>query len=381
MVVIKREITVYSYGDANSKKTWSNVPYFLTKTFENKGYIVNKVNTQPNKIISRIWNALVLRVIKIFIKDSTYTYDRTPFYRSYVKRLMKKTVNKYNNTDIFISISFSYHPKEFTSRKVFMFCDWTYDYYFEHFKKRTPDFFERQEITNQHELQKSVDGMFVLFPDVAKYVSQQAFCKNVYYLGNVINSEKYEMTSDTLVRKNKNKNIVFIGSIKYIEGLKVLVETIENLSKKYSDIRLDVIGITEKQFNFDENTNIHFWGYLNKSFDEDNKTYYDIVNNARVFVNTTPEWASFSAILDVMYHYTPIITSRYRSFEQTFGREINFGSYCENDKMQLENKIEEVIKMDSSQYESICKNARKAVSPFSWDKYVDKMISKIDKNM
>ncbi|MHA5135034.1 hypothetical protein [Oenococcus oeni] len=47
-----KEITVFSYGDSNLLKTWSNVPYFFTKTFADDGVSVNRVNVEPNRLLA-----------------------------------------------------------------------------------------------------------------------------------------------------------------------------------------------------------------------------------------------------------------------------------------------------------------------------------------
>lgn len=369
-----KEVTIFSYGDSNDLSTWSNVPFFLAEALENKNIKLNRVNVIPNRLVRVLWNKVVLSILRLFFKDTTYTFERTPFFRFLVNIKMWRTVKKFNNTDIFIAISFSFHPKKFTNKPVVMFCDWTYDYYFDYFKKREPDILERQEIKNQYALQKSVDAMFVLFPDVCTYVKEKGICKNVFYLGNVVNSKRYFLTVDTIKKKYNNNEIIFIGSSKYLPGLKILVSVFLRLSDSFPSSKLNIIGITKKELKVNDER-INFLGYLNKSNEHENSIYYDSVNKAKVFVNTTPEWASFSAALDVMYHFTPVITSQYRSFQETFGNSINFGLYSSNDKDELEEKLNEILGENFDSYKKRCLNARNAVEPFSWDTYVKKMLS------
>lgn len=371
------EITTFTYGDPSLLTTWSNVPYFLTKTLEEKNFIVNKVNVEPNKFVQNIWNKIFFKIIKLFLPDSTYDYQRTPFFRISVKRKMKAAVKEYPNTNLFLSVSFSYHPKYFTTKPVIMFCDWTYDYYLEHFKKRNPDLFEKQEIRNQHNLQCSVDEMVVLFPDVANFIKNKGFCHNVRYLGNVINSPIMKMDDKQILRKSRRKSILFIGLPKYMPGLRVLVSAVQNINRKEKLIQLNVIGIDESQIDFSFDNSVHFWGYLDKSNREELRLYYNLVDNAMLFVNTTPEWSSFSATLDAMYHYTPVIVSKYRSFEQTFGTNINFGFYCANTSKKVEEKIQTIIEMNDYEYISLAKKARRVVEPFSWSNYVDKLLNSV----
>lgn len=375
-----KEITVYTYGDANSLETWSNVPYYFTHTLEKRGIKVNKVNVAPNKFVEGLWNRIFLKFLRLFLSQTTYTFERTPFFRWVVNRKMKKSIKEFPKTDLFISLSFSYHPKKYTTKPVLLFCDWTYGYLFEYFKQRKPDRLERQEIINQKKVINSADKVFVLFPDVAKYMKNVYENENIFYLGNVINSNDVKLSEENLKKKFKQKNLVFIGSKKYLSGLLPLIQAVSNLRDKYPDLELDVIGMTERQIKGKIDNSkligIHFKGYLNKSLDVDCKLYYKIVSNSTFFVNTTPRWSAFSATLDVMYNYTPIIISRYRSFVETFGRTLDFGSYCDNSADEIEKKIDILFSKNFETYRELCIQAHKKVTPFSWQSYIEKLLQK-----
>lgn len=45
------EIVIFSYGDGYKSSTWSNIPDFLIKTLENKGYTVRNINLKRKKAI------------------------------------------------------------------------------------------------------------------------------------------------------------------------------------------------------------------------------------------------------------------------------------------------------------------------------------------
>lgn len=372
------EITVYTYGDSNSKATWSNVPFYLTDSFERIGFKVNRINMQPNHMIESAWNRIVLRVIRLVFPKSTYTFDRTPFFRIFARLKMKFTVKKYPQSEISISTSFSFHPGRYTSEPVVMFCDWTYQYYIAHFLHREPDILERQEIRNQQEMQKSVGLMVSLFPDVKEYIRIHESNKTVTYLGNVINSEKFNPSSTLISKKYSSNTCVFIGSPKYLPGLLSLLQAVKKL-KNNPEIQIDVIGITEDKVPLElRGNNVAFYGYLNKSNGEENAQYYEIVDRAKLFVNTNPEWAAFSATLDVMYHATPVVTSHYRSFVETFGDDLNFGRYCENDPEQLADLISSIFQMNFTEYSEWCQNARKSVEPYTWANYVRKILAELN---
>ncbi|AMV68610.1 hypothetical protein AH70_01625 [Pediococcus damnosus LMG 28219] len=376
-----KEITVYTYGDANSLETWSNVPYYFTRTLEKNNIKVNRVNVEPNRVIRGLWNRILLKFIRIFFHQSTYTFERTPFFQQFVNYKMKKSIKRFPKTDAFISLSFSYHPKKYTSKPVFLFCDWTYEYLIKYFEHRNPDIFERQEINKQYKIINSANGVFVLFPDVARYMQKKYINKNIFYLGNVINSENVTLNLKNLKRKFQGKKIVFIGSKKYLPGLIPLIQAVSNLKEKYPKLELDVIGVSEHQIKGSISklnlSGVHFRGYLNKSNKDDNELYYRIVSSATIFINTTPHWAAFSAALDVMYNYTPVITSNYRSFRETFGTELAFGEYCDNNSKKIEEAITAIFSESFESYKVLCIQAHKEVKSYSWESYMKQLLVKL----
>lgn len=369
------EATFFSYGDSTDMATWSNVPYFLTNTVRAKGIKVNRVNVKPNAITLRIWNSVVLRLIHLVLPKSTYTFDRTPFFRLLASRKMKRAVKEFKNSDVFISISFSFHPGKYTDKPVVMFCDWSYDYYFTHFLKRKPDALERQEIVNQNNLFRTATQVFVLFPDVRAYLEDKVSGANFTYLGNVINSPAFTVTNEIVARKFRKNKIVFIGSQKYLPGLIVLLNAIDSLPDKLN-VTVDVIGIQRSQCDYD-GRNVSFFGYLNKSNKNELDKYYEIVNDAKLLVNTTPGWAGFSSTLDAMYHATPVVVSKYRSFVETFGNDIAFGRYSPNDTKTLAETLREIMEAPENKYANMSIAARRAVNDFTWGSFVDKLLDHV----
>lgn len=71
-----KEIIAFSYGDSNTKKCWSGVPYYLLKELENSGVTVNRVDIsyKENNFI-RLYNK-VIRCIE-GIDNDLATFDRS----------------------------------------------------------------------------------------------------------------------------------------------------------------------------------------------------------------------------------------------------------------------------------------------------------------
>ncbi|QSJ18624.1 glycosyltransferase [Nostoc sp. UHCC 0702] len=371
-----KEVTVFTNGDSRKISTWSNVPYFFTETLISKGIKVNRVDISPPYFLERVYNKTFWRVLKIINKNSSYNYFRTFAHYIDVKRRIRKALEKYNNSDANIFLTFSFSSAGLTNKPTILFSDWTYDYYFKYFLNRQPDSLERSCIKREDQEIEASDLVFALFPRVADYMKNHYENKNIFYLGNVVNSLLDVAKSEVLKQKSFSQDILFIGSKKYIEGAKYLIEAYTSLKEKYPQLSLNIVGMQDKDF-VKLPDGVNCYGYLDKAKEKDRELYYSLLVKAKVFVNTTPKWGTPSAMLEAMYFYTPVVVTAYDEFVETFGVDINFGYYCENNSIALLcSKISNVFENES--YESLCINAHKSVENYTWSSYIDKLLVRID---
>jgi len=138
---------------------------------------------------------------------------------------------------------------------------------------------------------------------------------------------------------------------------------------------LNIIGLKASQFPALP-TGVICHGYLDKEKEPDRKLYYSLLTTAKVIVNTTPKWGAFSATLEAMHFYTPVITTPYDEFVATFGRDITFGYYYpDNCEESLFDSIQRVI--EHPDYLSLCRASHAAVQSFTWDGYIEKVLGRI----
>jgi len=365
-----KEVIVFSVGDSTKISTWSNVPYFFTTTLEKQGIKVNRVNLQESKNLKLLYFFCFGWMVKFFFKKSAYTYYRSTLNNWDTKRKIKKAVNEFTNADLHVFLTFSFSSKPYTNKPVLLFGDWTYDHQLNYFAARKPYGFEQRSVNRENTCIENADAVVVLFPKVAVYMQQKYSNKNIHYLGNVINSNADELSADV---SNRTNSVVFIGAIKYLEGLQALIKAIEKLNASGTQIDLQVIGISASEV-VEQHAYVQYHGYLDKGNIVQRKLYYEILNRAKVFVNTNEKWASFSASIEAMYHYVPVIVTPYPEFVETFGSQINFGKYCgANDDLSA--LISEII--TNPNYPKLCTNSHDAVSDFTWDNYIGKMLSVI----
>ena len=380
---MNKEITVFTEGDATLASTWSNIPYFLTATLEEKGYTVHRINISDTGFLQRFYDKFLCRILRhTFFPHTTFRYSRSIFFTRKIQKQLKEALAKYPQSDYYLSTSFSFSPKNYTDKPCILFCDWSYEYLITHFNQRQPDCLEKAAVRRQDALIRKADYVFALFPDVAQHM--QAYYKNtnIAYLGNVINSELTKEKPD-FARKLAGQKILFIGLKKYREGVEALIQSAKLLHPVYPALELNIVGMTASDCSdtSDVASYIHFHGYLSKDQPDEKALYDALLQDSLVYVNTTPVWAGFSSALESLYHYLPVITSPYQSFTDTFSDTIDFGYYCkENSPAQISKLLQHVLQLSPDDYETLCQNAHAATLDYTWSSYVDKMMQVIQEN-
>lgn len=370
------EITVFTNGDSEKISTWSNVPYFFTETLIARGIKVNRVNIKPLKIIKALHVNFIHKILKKFNKDSRYTYLRSYLHSVNARYLIKNAINRYPNSDAFVFLTFSFSSAGLTNKPTILFSDWTFGYYFDYFRNREPDILEQKCIKRENWHVENANIVVSLFPSVTDYMQKVYKNKNIIYLGNVINSLYKASEKEIIDLKTGSNNIIFVGSKKYIEGARALIEAFVILKEKIQNLKLQIIGMETRDFS-SLPKDITCYGYLDKGKNEDRELYYKILKEAKVFVNTTPKWGAFSASIEAMYFYTPVIVFPYTDFLETFGKNLDFGYYCQDNSPEL--ITDNILKLFSNKnYHSLCRQAHKSVEQFTWDSYIEKMLKAIE---
>ncbi|NDW19242.1 glycosyltransferase family 1 protein [Dysgonomonas sp. 216] len=377
MIKIK-EINMFTTGDSSDLKVFSNVPYFFAEGLLAKDIKVNRINIAHSSFIDFLYRHTFLRILKACKKGTSYTYFRSKIYDRTVARKIKKAERRFPDADINLFMTFSFSSYKVSKKPVVLFGDWTYDHYITHFKGREPDYFEKKVLLRENSCIENSNMIFVLFPGVYQKMKSVYNNENIYYLGNVINS--LELPVGININKNKeNKRLLFVGKPDYKEGALQLIECFSRLRKAYPELKLDIIGMSESNFN-SLPSGVLCHGYLDKGKSKDKELFYKLLKEATVFINTTPKWGAFSATLEAMYFYTPVIVTHYKEFVETFGENIDFGVYyTHNENIDLYNIVEQVL--ESPNYELMALNAYDKVKDFTWDNYITKFLSTIEDNL
>ena len=121
-----------------------------------------------------------------------------------------------------------------------------------------------------------------------------------------------------------------------------MLEAFNILKVNYPSLSLHFIGLTESQIG-NVIKDVYCYGYLDKGDEKQRELYYHLLKEAKIFVNTTPKWSAFSASIEAMYFYTPVIIPSYDEFVETFGNDFLGGAFCD-DNSYLAQRIESILR-------------------------------------
>ena len=365
-----KEIIVFCEGDASKASTWSNVPYLMTKTFEEKEITVHRVDISPNRYVQAIFNKL----LKIFIQKKAYTFVRTPLYRKWVNYIIKKNVLKYSNSEycLFLNFDFYNYANDIPS---FCFSDWTYQMLIEERLIQSLSKYDITVVQNETKVINSATIVCPLFSETSEKLKKQYPNANICSIPqNVINNMSNEtLDTDKLIQQKANScSILFIGREGYLPGLLFLIEAIKILNNK--NIHLDVVGMNA---NVLENVPhfVTFYGYLHKEEPTECRKFYTLLKNAKFVANPSKHWAAYSSIVEAMYFYTPILIGRFNQFIKEFGENIDFGIYADTTTPELlASQIKKMLNMPNVEYHKMSLSAHLRVKDYTWSTYVSEMI-------
>ena len=353
-------------------KSWSNIPYLLHKNLEKRGYVVENYVMREVAPLKIVFN-LPIRVLNKFFKlGTTYFYVRTPvhFFFTYLYSRFIGLVSA--KQDVMVVQGFSYPLHNGKNRQIVL-GDWPSEYLFEKFLKRRPSRLERNSIDRENAVIEAADAVITLFPNVREYMLRKYNNPNIYCFRNVVNvDDDVSFPADIRERKSSSKRLLFVGQPFYLPGALELITAARNLRRKGLECAVDIIGIDpdliEAEFDW---LKIH--GYLDKEKPADKQKYYELLSNARLFVNTTPGWSGFQALLEAMYFHNPIVVRPNESLSSYFSNLTTVAHIVEEGGADLEATLLESL-TDGARYQQMSDAARKAVESSTWNNFTTELI-------
>ena len=395
------KINILFFADYNPRdaSTWSNVPCCFVNALEEKGYQVRTFSTFPPKKWVLLYDKYIRLILDFIIypitRNRTVYFGYSRLYQWIGERKIKKAVKKYPEADFCFFMNYLFYNK-FNDIPSLLFGDWTVEMGLER-KGIKPSFFHQRCIEKEREAIENAEYSISIFPQCADTMKEKYPKGNIHYLGgNFINdlsglclkrkdqcvhSSNEIILEDLIEKKEKSNKVLFIGkpdrykesAIKVIEAVKLLQK-----QKDFSDIELNIIGISKDLLPSIPDF-IHCHGFLHKDNKEECTLYYSLLMAAKVIVNPTPKWAAYSSTIEALYFCTPLIVSPYDDFITEFGNDITFGLY--NYEFKVECIAENIKKvLINPNYKQMSYNAHNVVKNYTWDVFLDKVLSLISKN-
>nr|WP_315463738.1 glycosyltransferase [uncultured Rhodoferax sp.] len=353
-------------------KSWSNIPYLLHKNLEKRGYVVKNYVMREAEPLKTVFN-LPIRVLNKFFKlGTTYFYVRTPvhFFFTYLYSRFIGLMSA--KQDVMVVQGFSYPLHNGKNRQIVL-GDWPSEYLFEKFLKRRPSRLERKSIDRENAVIEAADAVITLFPNVREYMLGKYKNQNIYCFGNVVNVDDDVVPPvDIRERKLNSKKLLFVGQPFYLPGALELIAAARNLRQQGLECEVDIIGIDPGLIGAEYGwLTVH--GYLDKEKPGDKQKYYELLSNARLFVNTTPGWSGFQALLEAMYFHNPIVVRPNESLNSYFSNLTTVAHIVEEGGPSMESLLAESL-TNSARYQGMSDAAHKAVESSTWNNFTAELI-------
>ena len=366
-----RKIFLCTTVTSKLQKSWSNIPFFLEKGLLDAGYNVKNIVLVQCWPISFFYNNFLRIIYRTLKFQTTYFYSRTKFNFIWMKLFGLYLFLISTPNDIILQQGFSY-PVGSKKNKLILFGDWPYSYYFAKFSDRMPSKLEKESIKREDTVIESSHAIVTLFPDVYDYMRSRYQNKNIFYFGNVVNVD-FKTDQDILETKINSKKILFIGREHYLPGALELVDAVKKMNRNGEICNLDIVGIPPKMIG-EEYPWLTVHGYLDKDVHVDKEMYYKLLNDARVYVNTTEGWNAFQATLEAMYFYCPIVVRLNENLIKTFPN-LNEFSYVTNRKVSLQDCLYQCLEDSEAYYRKAILSGNTA-KLHTWENFIGKLSEK-----
>lgn len=369
---------MYTVGDARHIRTWSNVPYFFTRTLERQGRIVRRVDIGPARLLQLPYDLAVRTLRLLFGERYVHDYFRSPINHLLTRWKVARTMRRHpDDVHVLLTYSFGSNPAK---RPFILFSDITFERHVRYFKERPAQRLERFNVRHETRNLEEALAVISLFPERAEEL-RRIYGDKVRYYGNVVNLDSRPGDPRALLeRKWEGGRLLFIGKAHYKQGLLLLLRALELLdAERATPTPLDVIGLGRADVPGPVPAGVRFHGYLDKGRLEDHRRYLRLLEKACLFVNPNPKWAAFSASCEAMLFHTPVVIHPYTEFVRTFGEEESLGRFLRSeDPAELAAHLRALL-ADKETWTRMAINAHRAVGPFTWDSFIRRFLADVDR--
>jgi glycosyltransferase involved in cell wall biosynthesis len=229
-----------------------------------------------------------------------------------------------------------------------------------------PNYFTR--MTTKLILQNA-DAILALTEDMQIKI-KNIYNTKIYIVPNGIDLEVYNSVTINLKKETDTKNILFVGSLYPVKGVKYLITAMKKILEEMPDVRLILVGDGKERENLVELSKqlsiVKYVRFVGKIPHEKVKNF---MQDADVFVLPSLSEGLPNVILEAMACGLPIVASRVGGISNIITNDINGYLVEVEDTDDIANKIILLLN-DQALRKKISENNRQIVKKYSWENII-----------
>ncbi len=216
---------------------------------------------------------------------------------------------------------------------------------------------------------KGCDSLIALNKVVKKDFASLGFKQNVFLVPNGRDLKAYQEQKTAQISQ-KIKKLTFVGHICERKNQKYLLKVMKYLPKNY-ELNIVGSGLTDKNFQDLKQeimkmklNNVHLLGAVPYS------KIAQILGQSHVFVSASKIEVQSLVIIEALASGTPVVALSNETADEFIDQSVGFWLKKKTRPQIFAQKVEEICSLSLSDYQKLCRNARKRVANLNWPKVV-----------
>lgn len=365
------EINLFTFGDSADIRTWSNLPYFFSKSLIAGGVGLNRIDLHPEEsFIFRKYRALIEifadLVCRLFGFNLSVEPYRDPISIWLIERKIKAQIRKHPHADANLFLTFSFSSYRWSRKPAINYCDETYVHYLQDSGKPT-GLKDRWLVDREDDILAHASLIFTTGSRCAEFIRQRHPSKRVQWLPSGINLDDVatEDAGRILAEKRRSKSILFIGLGHWKRGIDLLIDAFIRFNRKNGEAyTLHIVGLSHEEAR-NAGPHIRGYGYLNKHDPGQFATYLHLLKTARLFVMPMREGPLPGVIKEAGMVYTPVVITDIWNVSDVIKHDVNGILVARPSAEDFAEQMHALIN-DECRWERLARNAHRMAQRFSW---------------
>ena len=374
------KINLFCWGDSNDINTWSNVPYFLSRTLISRNIEVRRFNLIPpsgsahrlvtflNRIRNRVGSLLGVRQRPLF---------RVPAFHRLVNLELANAVRNSQDADLNLFLTYSFSSYRYSNVPVALYCDRTYEQTLE--EQGIPaSWIDRRLIEMEKLNLRNAQYVFTMNQACLQFLRDRYDIRSPQLLkpGINLNPDDCSSTSALIARKEAARSILFIGRGYYQRGVDVLLTAFQRFNQSFANLfTLHLVGVTDDELP-EPQPKVICHGYLRKDDPREYFQYLDLLASARLFVFPMRPGPIAVALREALWMCTPVILTNVANASDRIEDGKNGILISKSDPEEVADWMSALVSNDEL-WRRMALYARESVKNETWDATIDRLLDVI----